>query len=108
MFLPDRKTDSRGRPPARDFSLVRVRRMRRSVAERCLTGMGLLLLAFLTADRLAGVAHALALVGLGRAHPADAGGGLADQLFVDAADPDLGLPRRRKGDARRRWHVDVV
>src|SRR5579871_926073 len=110
MFLAERKTDSRGRPPARDFSRERVRRVRRSVGVRCLTDIAcdLLLLAFLAAHELAGVADALAFVGLRRAHAADAGGGLADQLLVDAADADLGLPRRRERDAGRRRHVDLV
>src|SRR6185312_8384241 len=69
---------------------------------------GLLLLAFLAADGLARVADALALVGLGRTDAADAGGDFADQLLVDAADPDFGLLRHGEGDARRRRDVHVV
>src|SRR5262249_22579028 len=46
---------------------------------------------------LALVADALALVGLGRAHLADLGRGLADELLVDPADDDL----------RRRRHLEL-
>src|SRR5439155_20486178 len=67
-----------------------------------------LLLAFLAPDLFAGVAHALALVGLRRTDLADACGHLADRLLVDAADADLGLPRHDEGDALRRRNVDVV
>src|SRR6185369_12992155 len=69
---------------------------------------GLLLLAFLAADLLAGIAHALALVGLRRADPADAGGDLAHRLLVDAADLDLGLLGHGEADALRRLDVHVV
>src|SRR5579859_6054838 len=68
----------------------------------------LLLLAFLAADLLAGVADALALVGLGRADLADARGHLADQLLVDPADADLGLAGRGEADAVGRLDVDLV
>src|SRR5919198_5650533 len=51
----------------------------------------------LAGDVLALVAHALALVGLGRPRLADPGGRLADQLLVDAADDDL----------RRLWDLEL-
>src|SRR2546423_3445340 len=54
----------------------------------------LLLLRFLERDRFAGVAHALALVGLGGLVRADLGSHLADLLAVHALDHDLGLRRR--------------
>ena len=52
----------------------------------------LLLLAFLAEDELAGVLHALALIGLRTAIFADLGGGLTDDLLVDASnDHPVGL-----------------
>src|SRR6266849_8877192 len=54
----------------------------------------LLLLRFFQCDDLAGVAHALALVGLRRLVRADLGSDLADPLAIDALDDDLGLRRR--------------
>ena len=56
-------------------------------------------LAGLAADTFAGVAHALALVGLGLAQRADVGGDLADQLLVDARALDPGGRRDLEGDA---------
>src|SRR5690554_548702 len=61
----------------------------------------LCLLGFLADDVLAGVLHALALVGLRRSVPADLRGDLADLLLVGAGDQDLGLGRRGDGDAVR-------
>src|SRR5690606_15971208 len=61
----------------------------------------LLLLAFLAHDALAGILHALALVGLGTAILADLGGDLADLLLVDARNGDLGRLRHSDGDAGR-------
>src|SRR5690606_32295922 len=69
---------------------------------------GLLLLAFLATHLLAGVTHALALIGLRRTDAADAGGDLTDRLLVDPGDLDLGLLRRGEGDAGRRSDVHVV
>src|SRR5262245_34218873 len=71
-------------------------------------GLPSLLLAFLAEDELARVFHALALVGLGLAEGADLGGDVADLLAVDAADHDLGRPRRRDRDALRDRVDDVV
>src|SRR6476659_10118604 len=65
----------------------------------------LLLLRFFERDLLAGVAHALALVRLGRLVGADLGGHLPDLLLVDALDHDLGL-RRRLGLHAVRKRVD--
>src|SRR5580765_100630 len=50
---------------------------------------------------LAGIANALPLVRLRRAHLADLGRGLSDLLFVDAFDDDLGVRRHLEGDALR-------
>src|SRR6202023_1172104 len=51
------------------------------------------LLALLKGDLLFRVAHALALVGLGRTNAADLGGHLADFLPIDALHHYLGLGR---------------
>src|SRR6202167_1896761 len=61
----------------------------------------LLLLAFFEGDLLILVAHALALVGLGRPDVADFGRGLTDLLPVRAFDHDLGEARRLDADAFR-------
>src|SRR6266516_6740044 len=58
-------------------------------------------LARLAADLLAGVAHALALVGVGAAQAADLGGHLADLLLVDALDGETGRGGDGELDARR-------
>src|SRR6516165_8691866 len=107
MFFDERKTDRRGRPFASLRRRLRTRWARRLVVSREESAI-LLLLAFLAADGLAGVAHALALVGLGRTNAADASGGLADQLLVDAGDPDLGLLRRGEAHAGRRRDFHVM
>src|SRR5260221_503103 len=62
----------------------------------------------LAEDRLAGVAHALALVGLGLADLADVGGHLADLLLVDARHDDARRHRHLERDALRRVDVDRV
>src|SRR5690242_1538298 len=54
----------------------------------------LLFLGFFERDLLARVAHALALVRLGRLVGADLGGGLPHLLLVHALDHDLGLRGR--------------
>src|SRR6478672_6384591 len=64
-------------------------------------GYALRLLGFLADDVLAGVLHALALVGLRRTERADLRGDFADALLVGTRDQDLGLRRRRDGDAFR-------
>src|SRR3569833_1249714 len=85
MCLPERKTDRRGRS-----DLVpmwwRVRDWR--FLKRAL--VILLLLAFLAADILALIAHALALIRLRRTPGTDLGRNLADQLLVDARHADHG------------------
>src|SRR5207244_10864393 len=55
-------------------------------------------------DLLVRVAHALALVGLGRANAADLGGHLADLLPIDALYHDLGLARSLDVDPFRDRH----
>ena len=61
--------------------------------------MSLTSLSDLAADVLAGVANALALVGLGLAQLADVGSDLADELLVDALDAEPGRALDREGDA---------
>src|SRR5690349_15329416 len=68
----------------------------------------LLLLAFLAHDALAGILHALALVGLGTAILADFRGHLADLLLVDARHGDFRRLRHGDRDARRGLIDDVV
>src|SRR5207247_3794840 len=58
----------------------------------------------LSADVLALVPDALALVRLRRPHLADLRGDLTDLLLVDALDPDLGRCRHLEGDAE--WRLD--
>src|SRR5664279_5645279 len=112
MCLDERNTDSRVRPlvPAASFTLRRTAFVRRSVRSLNLDmAFGpLLLLAFLAEDVFASVFHAFALVGLGRAVAADFSGDLADFLFVDPGDRDLGRFRRHNRDAFRNLEVDVV
>src|SRR6185503_9505760 len=107
MWLRLRNTASRGRAASpltrsrrRAWRLCRAAERLAVVVIRSVLGLlggGLLLaadlagLAGLAADLLAGVADALALVGLGLAGRADARRDLADELLVDA---DHGEPRR--------------
>src|SRR5688572_1909920 len=65
-------------------------------------------LAGLAADLLAGVAHALALVGLGRPRAADARGELADRLAIDALHVDGRRVGRLDRDALRDRQHDRV
>src|SRR5690349_12347427 len=65
-------------------------------------------LAGLAADVLAGVAHALALVGLGLASRADLCGDLADQLLVDADDREARRVLDLEADAIGRIDLDRV
>src|ERR1700722_13146004 len=58
--------------------------------------VALLLLAFLAEDELAGIFHALPLIGFRAAEAADLRGDLADLPFVDAGDGDFG--RFGRGD----------
>ena len=62
----------------------------------------------LSADVLALVADALALVGLRRADLADLGGRLAHHLLVGALDDDLGRGGNLEGDAGARLDRDRV
>src|SRR5262245_20132713 len=65
-------------------------------------------LADLSADELALVADALALVRLGRADLADLGRGLAHHLLVDALDDDLRRRRHLELDSLARLDPDRV
>src|SRR4051794_1232854 len=98
MCLVDRVTTRRGRSavPA-IFLRPRTWRCRRAFVRGavclCLDReipMSLTSLSDLAADVFAGVAHALALVGLGLAELADVRGDLTDQLLVDALDAEVG------------------
>src|ERR1700753_3918787 len=94
----ERKTTRRGRS-ALPRTLARTRRWRR---RRASLTVRLGTLAELSADVLALVADALALVRLGRAHLADLGGRLADHLLVGSLDEDLGRGGHLEGDAGAR------
>src|SRR5579885_764036 len=112
MCLDERNTDRRARPffmPA-SLTLRRTDAVRRAVRsfKFVMAQSPLFLLAFLAEDVLAGVLHALALVGLRRTETAQLGGNLADLLLVDAGDDDLGRLRRRDRDPLRDRIVDVV
>src|SRR5688500_3046497 len=65
-------------------------------------------LAGLAADLLAGVAHALALVGLRLAGRANLRRDLADELLVDADDREAGRVLELEADAVRRLDLDLV
>src|SRR5215212_1868301 len=123
MWFRLRNTASRGRDPSpasrRRRRVCRFWRAapRLSVAViRWILGLsgGLLLaadlagLAGLPADLLAGVANALALVGLGLAGRPDSCGDLADELLVDADDGQSGRVLDLEADPLRRVDLDRV
>src|SRR5215207_6134286 len=108
MCFDERNTDRRGLPFPACRSLNRVRSRRRRHSASGLFAIGLLLLAFLAADRLVAVLDALALVGLGRAVRADLGRDLTDPLAVGAGDRDRGRPLAGDLDVGRNRVVDVV
>src|SRR6476620_4685772 len=80
----------------------------RSLSVTLLLAADLAGLAGLAADVLAGVARALALVGLRLAGGTDLGGDLADQLLVDADDREAGRVLDFEGDALGRVDLDLV
>src|SRR5262245_1707854 len=98
----ERNTTSRGRS-ALPRTLARTRRWRR---RRASLTVRLGTLAHLSADVLALVADPFALVRLGRAHLADLGGRLADDLLVGSLDDDVGRSRDLEGDAGARLDRD--
>src|SRR5438045_6252085 len=102
MWRLDRNTARRGRSVV-PLTRLRTRRWRLTRASAVRTAIvPLLLLPGLTGlaqDALAGVADALALVGLGLADLADIGRHLADELLVEAPDGDPGGGRHLEGDA---------
>src|SRR3954471_3246905 len=120
MFLLERNTARRGRASVPDKrSRMRSWRLRRAapreaigvIVERfllLLLAADLAGLARLAADLLARVANALALVRLGLARGADAGGDLADQLLVDAHHREVGRVLDLEADAGRRLDLDLV
>src|SRR6476661_4426997 len=107
MCFDERVTTRRGRSAVPDtFLRPRTCRRRRDLTRPavCLLffseiAMSLTSLSDLAADVLARVAHALALVRLGLAQLADLGGGLADELLVDALDAELGRTVHGEGDS---------
>src|SRR5581483_365179 len=101
----ERKTSRRGRSAVPRI-LPRTRRWRRSRASRVVKVLGTL--TNLSADVLALVANALALVRLGRAYLPDLGGRLADHLLVDAAHDDLRRHRHLERDALARLDLHRV
>src|SRR5919112_6754991 len=116
MCFEERVTTRRGRSavPA-TFLRPRTCRRRRDLTRPavCLLffseiAMSLTCLSDLATDVLTRVANALALVRLGLAQLADLGGGLADQLLVDALDAEPGRPVHREGDALGRVERDRV
>src|SRR6186997_2729571 len=109
MCFDERNTDSRGRPLAVRRSDSRTRFLRRSFVILSLDmAAPLLLLAFLAEDKLVGIFHALALVGLRRTIAANLGGDLADALGIVAGNDDLGRLRHGDGNAFRDRIDDVV
>src|SRR5581483_11411457 len=100
----ERKTTRRGRA-AEPCTFARTRRCRR---RRAFLTVRLGTLPDLSADVLALVADALALVRLGRAHLADLGGRLAHHLLVGALHEDLRRRRHLEGDAGARFDRDGV
>jgi len=70
--------------------------------------LALLLLRFLHHHAFTDIAHALALIWLGRTVGADLGGHLPDLLLVGTLDHDLGRGRCFDGDTFRHWIVDRV
>src|SRR5688572_23668110 len=121
MWLRLRNTARRGRPsvPAR-VRRIRSWRFRRAaprlasfVIVSVLRASSLLAadlagLAGLATDVLAGVPHALALVGLRLARRAHLRGDLADELLVDPDDREAGRVLQLEGDALGRVDLDLV
>src|SRR5207342_2615869 len=102
---PVRSTDRRGTPSSRMCARVDLARRRRAGflfmlwSPKAESRLGLL--GFLADDVLAGVLHALALVGLRRTEAANLGGDFADALLVGARHDDFRLRRGGDGDAFR-------
>src|SRR6266550_6392005 len=111
MWRLDRNTARRGRSVV-PLTRLRTRRWRLTRASAVRTAIVPLLLlpglAGLAQDALAGVADALALVGLGLADLADVGRHLADQLLVGPPDGDAGRGRNLEGDPLGGIDVDGV
>src|SRR5690349_2912024 len=100
MWQFERPTTSRvARCSLMRARVCRARRMRASFF--VIATLRLLLLGLFDLHALIDVAHALALVRLGRAVGADLGRDLPDLLLVDALDDDFRLLRRLDLDALR-------
>src|SRR5437764_13805152 len=100
MCFDERWTESRTLDPAAALIARRTLAWRRATALRswAISSSRSLLLAFLAEDVLARVFDALAFVRLRRPEAADLGRDLSHLLAIDAADDDLGRPRRRDRD----------
>src|ERR1700732_4479137 len=92
MGLEERNTERRGRLFAARRKLRRTRCRRRRKRPLAFSDIGLLLLAFLAADRLGRVLDPFALIGFRRTVGADLGRDLADPLAVGATDSDQSRP----------------
>src|SRR5215475_14386047 len=110
MCFPDRCTERRSRSPAFSRMARRTRALRRSAlsSRGFIVPSSSLLLAFLAEDVFVRIFDALALVGLRRPKVANFRGDLADPLLVDAADDDLGRPRRGDRDPLGDRIADIV
>src|SRR5689334_12375222 len=92
MCFEERKTERRGRLFAARRSFDRTRCRRRRKRALAFSDIGLLLLAFLTADGLRRIFDPFPLVRLGRPIGADFGRDLADALTVGSAHSDKRRP----------------
>src|SRR3984893_10383189 len=108
MCLEERNTERRGRLFAARRKLRRTRCRRRRKRALAFSDIGLLLLAFLAADRLGRVFDPLALVGFRRTVGADLGRDLDDPLAVGAADSDQSRPFADDVDVSGYRFCDVV
>src|SRR5271168_1051538 len=108
MCLDERNTERRGQLLGARRKLRRTRSRRRKKRALAFSDIGLLLLAFLTADGLGRVFDPLALVGFRRAVGADLGRDLANPLAVGAADSNQGRPFADDIDVTRDRIRDLV
>src|SRR6185312_296139 len=109
MCCDERNTESRGLPFAACTTRWRTRFSRRMNRSLDFSDMaGLLLLAFLAADRFGLVLDAFALIGFGLAEFADLRRDLADALLVGAGDSDRGRLFAHDLDVVRDREIDVV
>src|SRR5437879_5681645 len=110
MCLDDRKTERRGRLLAtrRNFARTRWRRRRKRALD--FSDIALLLLAFLSANRLGGIFDAFALVGFRWSVGADISSYLAHSLTVSPTDGNNRRPFASYPDiiGNREWDIMTV